>query len=75
MYEYWPVRVQLYSTWTYVAQYNTVQLYLDLGTLGGSSLGSSDRLQMEEIREIAEICKTGIRQLLGSPYDSSRKSC
>jgi hypothetical protein len=42
---------------------------------GGSSLGSSDRLQMEEIREISEICKTGIRQLLGSPYDSSRKSC
>jgi hypothetical protein len=63
-----------HSTWTSVAQYNTVQLYL-VGTLGGSSLGSSDRLQMEEIREIAEICKTRIQQLLRSPYDSSRKSC
>jgi hypothetical protein len=33
------------------------------------------RLQMAEFHEIAEICKTGIRQLLRSPYDSGRKSC
>jgi hypothetical protein len=30
---------------------------------------------MAEFHEIAEICKTGIRQLLRSPYDSGRKSC
>ena len=39
----------------------------------GSQTG--DRLESTEFREIAEICKTGIRQLLGSPYDSGRNSC
>jgi hypothetical protein len=41
-------------------------------------MGSSDkcdRLQTAEFHEIAEICKTGIRQLLRSLYDSGRKSC
>eukprot|EP01047_Picozoa_sp_COSAG01_P025928 COSAG01_NODE_1653_length_9619_cov_43.055573_8_plen_144_part_00 len=36
---------------------------------------TGDRLEKTEFHEIAEICKTGIRQLLGSPYDSGRKSC
>ena len=39
----------------------------------GSQTG--DRLETADFREISEICKTGIRQLLGSPYDSGRKSC
>eukprot|EP01043_Picozoa_sp_COSAG02_P089830 COSAG02_NODE_26764_length_625_cov_0.901141_1_plen_69_part_10 len=39
----------------------------------GSQTG--DRLEKTEFRKISEICKTGIRQLLGSPYDSGRKSC
>ena len=36
---------------------------------------TGDRLEIPEFHEIAEICKTGIRQLLRSPYDSGRKSC
>eukprot|EP01047_Picozoa_sp_COSAG01_P057457 COSAG01_NODE_6642_length_3566_cov_255.360831_4_plen_79_part_00 len=36
---------------------------------------TGDRLEIPEFHEIAEICKTGIRQLLGSPYDSGRNSC
>jgi hypothetical protein len=39
----------------------------------GSQTG--DRLKKTEFRKISEICKTGIRQLLGSPYDSGRNSC
>jgi hypothetical protein len=36
---------------------------------------SGDRLQIPEFHEISESCKTRIRQLLRSPYDSGRKSC
>jgi hypothetical protein len=38
----------------------------------GSQTG--DCLERTEFREMSEICKTGIRQLLRSPYDSGRKS-
>jgi hypothetical protein len=31
---------------------------------------SGDRLESTEFHEIAEICKTGIRQLLRSPYET-----
>ena len=36
---------------------------------------TGDCLETAEFRKIFEICKTGIRQLLGSPYDSGRNSC
>ena len=35
---------------------------------------TGDCLQMTEFHEISESCKTRIRQLLRSPYDSGRKS-
>jgi hypothetical protein len=41
----------------------------------GSEPWIGDRLETTQFHEIAEICKTGIRQLLRLPYDSGRKSC
>lgn len=40
-----------------------------------SSRSSTAWLEMEEILEISEICKIGIRQRLRSPYDAGRESC